>query len=105
MKMAVNRIVYPYDLTNSNSKMYVTFLKEHTDDIIKLIFRADMDKEKQLHYIIKLADNNCFSSDDMNSMIEKASAEGLAELSVNLLKIKSELFKTDTKSRYSFEDF
>lgn len=105
VKMAINRIVYQYDLTNSNSNMYVTFLKEHTDDIVKLIFRADLDKEKQLYYITKLAYNNCFSADDMNSMIEKASSDGLAELSVNLLKIKSELFKTDTKSRYSFEDF
>ena len=107
INMALNRIAYPFELDYEKQNVYVMFLKEHSDDIIKFVFGAEIEKERQLKYISSLAKLGCVTAQDMGKMIEKASENGQVELSVRLLKLKNDYFSIDTKTtkKYSFEDF
>ena len=87
--------------------MYVSFIKEHCDEVIEFIFdrNRDMPKEQMMRYIEGLTLAECFGADDLRYMIEKAAAEAMAEISVSISKLKDKLFGTNIKSRYSFEEF
>ena len=107
INIAADRIVYPYSLADESRKMYVSFIKEHCDEVIEFIFdrNRDMPKEQMMRYIEGLTLAECFGADDLRYMIEKAAAEAMAEISVSISKLKDKLFGTNIKSRYSFEEF
>ncbi len=104
-RIASNRICYPVGLTEEHKTTYASYLKEHQNIVEKLILLNDhldtAEKRKQLEYLLQ---EGCMDRETLSRLTLCASENGMAELSVYLMKWKKRYFASDAKNRYDFAD-
>lgn len=104
--MALNRLVYPVGLSEKSRNMYMEYIGENESKIAKLIMTDPrFSKERREVYLEALIEGKCFKKETVEEIIRISAERQYAELSVLLIKWKSEYYGADIRKKYEFEDF
>ncbi len=119
VRMALNRLQYPYALSENHRQMYKEYLKEHilpqyTYEITseaapslskyaKKSFIHQLIEERQLDTLHFLCQEKILEGAKFTTVIQLAAEAEWAEGTAELLQFKSK--QADKKSRYSFDEF
>ena len=96
-RIALDRLLYPVDLSEISKELYTLYIKEHDSDIIRFLV-----SERDVDTIFFLCSNSMLKSSAYDTGIAAASLSEWGEGAASMLKWKHEFCGDIKKQRYSF---
>lgn len=97
-RIALNRLMYPSDLTEENEKTYQDYLSEHASGLAKQSV-----EERNLKVLEFLCKRRLLASDNLTDVISYAAARGWAEGTAALMSQSAAWRKEKRGNRYEFD--
>ncbi len=98
-RIAMNRLQYPYSLSDKRRALYEGYVREHAAGIGSLLVR-----KRELQQLRFLTEQGLILPRDADTLIRRAAAEEWGEGAAALLRFKHENIKKAAHKRYSFEE-
>lgn len=99
-KMALNRLMYPFGLTEKNSQMYREYLESHVENLA-----GDAVKVRKLEVLRFLCEGRLLAGGNLKRTINFASETEWVEGAAELMHIHAGLTEKRGSGGYDFEDF